>query len=107
MTKKTWLPLFSLLLLTLAAGGTALATEPAQVPVTPQPAAVTPDLTELLQEEPVMTSLPAEPAEPTDLLALPTDTAWGYGICWTSCYPCRSNADCPWGENCQFNVHCP
>ena len=107
MNKKTWLPLFSLLLLAIAAGGTALAVEPAQVPVTPQPAAVTPDLTELLQEEPVMTSLPTDPTEPTDLLALPADPAWGAGICWTSCYPCWSDAECPWGERCRFNVQCP
>jgi hypothetical protein len=112
MTKK---PLFSLLaILFLALAGTSVAAsnpvEPAVEPATPPAAQLELDVEFLA--EPLCTesgtaemTLAATDSAPVDVLT--TDTSWWYGICWTSCFRCQYDYQCPWGETCQFNVQCP
>lgn len=114
MSKKLTPTLLAVLLVTFSALGTGAGTTaaPGAEPAAPALAAeFTPgpvctgdaDVEAVLAE----IALPAAPAAATAGEALPTDTSWWRGICWTSCWPCNTSANCPWGETCQFGVHCP
>lgn len=113
MTKRLLLSLFSILVLSLAAGG-AIAVETADLPAevsAPQAEAVNPETAEALQPELLIDEAPAmsvdrDPAA-TDSQVLDPSASWGYGICWTSCFPCTSDSDCPFNEQCVFGVQCP
>lgn len=108
MAKNTLLPLLSILLLTFAVGG-VYALERAELPAEPtsvEAQAVALE-TELLIEEAPLMSVDREPEAAANSDPLQPDTDWWLGICWTSCWPCNSDADCPWGQTCRFNVQCP
>ncbi len=113
MTGKRMLPLLYTLALALAATGTLFAAgapvpavaPPAVVGVEPEAAPPVQELEALLFGQ----AAPQASVEPqaASAAAPATDTGWWYGICWTSCWYCTSDADCPWGERCRFNVQCP
>lgn len=108
MTKKTMLALCSILVFTLAVGG-VFAVEPVEQlaePIPTEAEAVTLE-TELLIEEAPQMSIDRQPAATAQSELLRPDTDWWQGICWTSCWPCNSDADCPWGQSCKFGVQCP
>lgn len=115
MTRKSLPSLLSVLLLTLAASGVAAVeptdelAEPAAQPVlvpepTSAPATGCSESSEAATAS--MSILPGvNRAEAADVLA--SEAGWWSGICWTSCFPCWSDYDCPWNETCRFNVQCP
>lgn len=116
MTKKTWLPTLSILVLLAAMTSGAAAMEPDAPPAEPpapqeeaapqDSARATAELAEFLLGEPLAMSVqPQAGAATNDGPA--AETGWWYGICWTSCWPCNSHDDCPWGEHCRFGVQCP
>ena len=114
MIKMRWLPVLLIPVLTLAAGGVAAAEEARppqlqpQLQVQPEAAPAVLDLAELLLGEAPLMSVEPRASETAAAGTPFPDTGWPYrGICWTSCYPCSSNADCPWGESCRFGVDCP
>lgn len=115
MNRKSLLSLLSVLVLTLAATG-AVAVEPSEQLAEPTaPSTPVPDPGSVpalgCSESPggatAQMSLEPGPSPAGDVDVLASQTSWWYGICWTSCYPCWSNDDCPWGETCRFNVQCP
>jgi hypothetical protein len=111
MTKK---PMFSLLaIFCLALAGTSGAStlgDAAVEPTTPPAAELELDV-DLLAEPLCTESGTAETAwaaaETAAVDVLTTDTGWWYGICWTSCFRCQYDYQCPYGESCRFNVQCP
>lgn len=108
MTHKSWLAVCSVLALACFAVAVG-AVQPHQGEV-PEPEVTTPDLAEMLEAELDTELLMSVDPESTEAAAAPgllsPDTSW-YGICWTSCFPCTSDADCPFGERCRFGVQCP
>lgn len=82
------------------------AAEPAAAPALAADFTPGPACTETADAEALLAEIAPAPsaAEAADVLV--ADTGWR-GICWTSCFPCYSDYDCPWGESCRFGVHCP
>lgn len=119
MTTKPLLALLAVLSLTLTATS-LVADEPSELsaqPATPGVAAPAPalepallpplDLAEALDIPSALMSLEVDSSTSAGATVLAPETSWYRGICWTSCYPCSSSAQCPWGESCQFGVQCP
>ncbi|HWN43887.1 MAG TPA: hypothetical protein VNW71_16805 [Thermoanaerobaculia bacterium] len=112
MTRMRLLPVLSTLVVMLTAGGVALAADTpspaAELKAQPEAVPAGPELAELLfGQAPPLMSVDPKASKATTAGSPSQNTGWWYGICWTSCYYCLSDGDCPWGERCRFNVQCP
>lgn len=113
MSKNRFSTLLAVLALMVAGAATAAVTNPEPAPDdTPALATLAaplpgPVCAEDADVEAVLAEIAPQAAPAATGEALPTDTSWWRGICWTSCWPCNTSANCPWGETCQFGVHCP
>jgi len=108
MRHKICWTLLAVLVVALAPGAALFAQEsapqPAEATAPANPSTAALEIAEVLIGDTVPMSV--EPTPMADDSIAPAPAAL-WGICWTSCWPCHSNSDCPWGETCRFGVQCP